>query len=94
MDSLLDLLTIPAYAAAIAALALLANRLLAGDDTGLSALFRIELDPPGPRDVQEEEAPVRWTVERLPRPARTESALSGASLPTGAVGGLEGACLP
>ena len=93
MDSLLDLLTIPAYAAAIAAVALLANRVLAGDDTGLSALFRIELDPPGPRGVQEEE-PVRWNVERLRRPTRAESAPS-ATLPTSAArGGLEGACLP
>ena len=58
MDSLLDLLTIPAYAAAIAALALLANRVLAGDDTGLSALFRSALDPPEPRGVHEGE-PVR-----------------------------------
>ena len=48
MDSLLALLPIPAYAAAIAAVALVTNRVL-GDDTGLAALFRIELDPPGPR---------------------------------------------
>ena len=93
MDSLLDLLTIPAYAAAIAAVALLANRLLDGDDTGLSALFRIELDPPGPRGVPEEE-PVRWNVERLRRPTRAESAPS-AALPTSAArGGLEGVSLP
>ena len=85
-------LPIPAYAAAIAAVALLANRLLAGDDTGLSALFRIELDPPGPRRVQEEE-PVRWKVERLRRPTRAESAPS--ALPTRAArGGLEGVSFP
>ncbi len=93
MDSLLDLLTVPAYAAAIAVVALLANRLLAGDDTGPSALFRIELDPPGPRGVQEEE-PVRWNVERLRRPTRPDSAPS-ATLPTSvAPGGLEAACSP
>jgi hypothetical protein len=93
MDSLLALLPVPVYAAAIAAVALLANRVLADHETGVSALFRIELDPPGPRDVQEEE-PVRWNVERLSRPARTGSAPAGASLPTGVAGGLEGACLP
>jgi len=93
MDSLLELLPVPAFAAAIAAVALLANRLLAGDDTGLSALFRIELDPPAPRGVQEEE-PVRWKVERLRRPTRAESAPS-AALPTSAArGGLEGMSIP
>ena len=92
MDSLLDLLTIPGYAAANAVVALLAKRLLAGDDTGFSALFRIELDPPGPRGVPEEE-PVRWNVERLRRPTRAESA--PAALPTRAARrGLEGVSFP
>ena len=90
MDSLLALLPVPAHAAAIAAVALLANRVLADDDPGVSALFRIELDPPGPRGVDEEE-PVRWNVEGLRRPTRTASAASAASLPIGAAAGLEGA---
>jgi hypothetical protein len=93
MDSRLTLLPVPAYAAAIAAMALLTNRLVAGDDTGLSALFRIEVDPHGPRGVQEEE-PMPWNVERLRRPTRAESAPSAAGLPTGATGGLEGVCVP
>jgi hypothetical protein len=77
---------------AIAAVALLANRVLPDHNTGLSALFRIELDPPRPDGVQEEE-PVRWNVERLRRPTRTASAPSAASPATGAAGGLEGVCL-
>jgi hypothetical protein len=93
MDSFLALLPVPAYAAAIAAVALLADRVLADHDSGPSALFRIEPDPPGPGGVEEEE-PVRWKVERLRRPTRAESAPSAATLPTGAAGGLEGACLP
>ena len=93
MESLLALLPVPAYAAAIAALALLADRVLADREADLSVLFRFEPDPPSPRGVEEDE-PVRWNVERLRRPTRTESAPSGASLPTGAAGGLEGACLP
>jgi hypothetical protein len=72
MDPVLALLPVPAYAAVIAAVAILANRLLAGDDTGLSELFRIELDPPRPGRAQEDE-PVRWNVERLRRPTRTEA---------------------
>ena len=91
MDALLALLPIPAYAAAIAAVALVTNRVL-GDDTGLSALFRIELDPQGPPGVHEEE-PVRWNVERLRRPMRG-SAPSVAAVPSGAAGGLEGVCVP
>jgi hypothetical protein len=92
MDPVLALLPVPAYAAVIAAVAILANRLLAGDDTGLSELFRIELDPPRPGRAQEDE-PVRWNVERLRRPTRTESTPSAAAMPTGAAGSLEGVCL-
>jgi hypothetical protein len=94
MDSLLALLPVPAYAAVIAAVALLANRLLAGDNTGLSALFRIDLDPPSPRRRVQEEEPERWNVERLRRPTRAENAPSAGALPTGVAGGLEGVCLP
>jgi hypothetical protein len=92
MDALLALLPIPVYAAAVAAVAVVTNRLLAGDDSGLSSLFRIELDPQGPGGVDEEE-PVRWNLERLRRPTR-ESAPSAAAQPTGALGGLEGVCVP
>jgi hypothetical protein len=93
MGSLLALLSVPAYVAAIAAVALLADRVLADHEFGPSTLFRIELDPRAPRGVEEEE-PVRWKVERLRRPTRAERAPS-ASLPTSAArGGLEGACLP
>jgi hypothetical protein len=92
MEAFLALLAVPAYGAAVAGVALLANRILADDGTGLSAVFRIELDPPRPRDVHEDE-PVRWNLERLRRPARTDSAPSPA-FPPEAAGGLEGACLP
>jgi hypothetical protein len=92
MDSLLALLPVPAYAAVIAAVAILTSRLLAGDDTGLAALFRIELDPPSPRGAVQEAEPVRWNAERLRRPPRAKNAPSPGALPTGA-GRLEGVSL-
>jgi hypothetical protein len=87
MEALLALLAVPAYAAVIAVLAFAANRVLADDDTVLSTVLRIQLDPPR-RGVEEEE-PLRWNLDRLRGPVRTDRGPSTV-LPTGAPGGLEG----
>jgi hypothetical protein len=49
----------------VAAPAIVLNRLMAdADGPGIGELFRIPVDPPLPRGVQEEE-PVRWRLDRL-----------------------------
>ena len=51
----------------VVAPAVLLNRLIAGaDGPALADIFKIPLDPPLPRGVQEEE-PVRWRLDRLER---------------------------
>jgi hypothetical protein len=62
-----SLFEIAASAAVIVVPVIALNRLLADPDgPGLSVLFRIPVDPPMPRGVQEEE-PLRWRLERLDR---------------------------
>ena len=66
-------LQILGFVAFVAAPPIIIHRVLADPDwPGLSELFRIPVDPPWPRGVQEEE-PIRWRVDHLSRtPADAE----------------------
>jgi len=69
----------------LGATVVLVNRVFDAGEPGLDGLFRIELDPPRPHGLQEEE-PVRWNIERLHRPTRTDASQAAASTPVGVVG--------
>jgi hypothetical protein len=59
-----SLLEIAACTALVIAPAILLNRLAAGaDGPTLGVIFKLPVDPPWPRGVQEEE-PVRWRLDR------------------------------
>ena len=49
-----------------------------GEGGSLADLFRYPINPPLPRGIQEEE-PVRWHVERLRRPPRSDAHAIGAT---------------
>jgi hypothetical protein len=67
MEALAPLLATAAYVAAVTVPPILLSRWLADDDGyGLGRIFAVELNPPLPRGMQEEE-PGRWQVERLSR---------------------------
>ena len=85
MEILSSLVSYAAYAAAIAAVVVLVNRAFYADESAVDVLFRVELDPPWPRGVQEEE-PVRWNVERLRRPTRADASPPAVSVPAGVCG--------
>ena len=85
MEMLIALAPYAAYAGVIAALVILLNRAFYADESGVDTLFRIELDPPWPRGVQEEE-PVRWNVERMRRPTRPDASLPAVSVSAGVCG--------
>ena len=69
----------------LGATVVLVNRVFDAGEPGLDGLFRIELDRPRPHGLQEEE-PVRWNIERLHRPTRTDASQAAASTPIGVVG--------
>ena len=69
----------------LGATVVLVNRVFDAGEPGLDGLFRIELDPPRPHGLQEEE-PVRWNVERLHRPTTADASPAAASTPVGVVG--------
>jgi hypothetical protein len=67
MEALAPLLATGAYVVAVTVPPILLNRWLADDDGyGLGRIFAIELNPPWPRGIQEEE-PGRWRLEHLSR---------------------------
>ena len=85
MEVLTALVPYAGYAVVIAATVVLINLVFDAGEPGLDGLFQIELDPPMPRGVQEEE-PVRWNVERLRRPSRADAAVPSGSVPIGTRG--------
>ena len=67
MEALAPLLATGAFVVAVTAPPILLSRWLGDDDEyGLGRIFAVELNPPWPRGIQEEE-PGRWQVERLSR---------------------------
>jgi hypothetical protein len=65
MNDFAAVLEIAAYAAVVLIPAILVNRFLGGSDgPGLEAVFRIPLDQPWPRGVQEEEL-TPWRLDAL-----------------------------
>jgi hypothetical protein len=85
MDMVTAIAPYAAYAGLIATVVVLLNRIFSADGSAVDTLFRIELDPPRPRGVQEDE-PVRWNVERMRRPTRPDASLPGVSVPAGVRG--------
>jgi hypothetical protein len=67
MEALAPLLATGAFVVVVTVPPVLLNRWLADDDGyGLGRIFAVEVDPPWPRGIQEEE-PGRWQMERLSR---------------------------
>ena len=66
--------------AAIAGLVLTLRWLGSGEGGSLMELFKIPVDPPWPRGVQEAE-PQRWQLERLSRPRTRDLRAAGADAP-------------
>jgi hypothetical protein len=79
--------------AAIAGLVLTLRWLGGTDGASLAELFRIPIDPPWPRGVQEEE-PQRWRLERLSRSRIGYLRRTGADTARQAVDGSTRARLP
>jgi hypothetical protein len=84
MEILSTLVPYAAYAGLVGAMVVLLNRVFDAGEQGLDGLFRIELDPPRPPGLQEEE-PARWNVERLHRPTRANASPAAESAPVGVV---------
>jgi hypothetical protein len=85
MEVLSTLVPYAAYAGVVGAMVVLVNRVFDAGEPGLDGLFRIDLDPPRPHGLQEEE-PARWNVERLHRPTPADASPAAASTPVGVVG--------